>query len=84
MKILLAGEITAWRTNEVSRFNQVYRNELAEYLKIVANSIANNGASEGAVGGIRWRLEPSIAEPIDDEPADDEPADEATDEEQAA
>jgi hypothetical protein len=69
MKILLAGEIADWKTNELSRFNQVYRNQLNQALAIIGNSIANNGASAGAVGGIRWRLEPSIETPANDQDA---------------
>jgi hypothetical protein len=69
MKILLAGEIAEWKTLEPSRWNQTYRNELAGYLRLVADRISNGQASDGAVDGIRWRLEPSIAKPADGEEA---------------
>jgi hypothetical protein len=68
MKILLAGEISPeWETLEPSRWNQTYRNQINDVLRLIGNSIANNGANEGTIGSIRWRLEPSIAKPADEE-----------------
>jgi hypothetical protein len=71
VKILLAGEVGGddWETLEPSRWNQAFRSGLANDLKLIADRIANGGANEGAVGGIRWRLEPSIAKPAEDEAA---------------
>ncbi len=66
MRLLAVIDIPAWKTLEPGRFNQVYANEMAERLKLIANSIQNNGATSG----IGWKLEPSpVAKPAEDEAA---------------
>ncbi len=65
MRLLAVIDIPAWKTLEPGRFNQVYQNEMAERLKLIANSIQNNGAT----AGIGWKLEPSPVAKADDEAA---------------
>jgi hypothetical protein len=63
VKLLLAGHANDdWRDLALTRENQSFRNQLARDLQIIANQISNLAANEGAMGGLRWRLE---AEPID-------------------
>ncbi|MFY9835019.1 MAG: hypothetical protein WAK55_00840 [Xanthobacteraceae bacterium] len=70
VKLLLAARCEKWRSLELTRENQCYRNELAAYLQIVANQISNLSANDGNVGGLSWRLElEPAAKPAEDSEA---------------
>jgi hypothetical protein len=62
-KILLAGSVKAMNSLEASRWNQVYRNDLGDALRHIADQVVNNGAIEGIGSGrsgfarLNFRLE---------------------------
>ncbi len=63
MRLLLVTTDPKWRTFEQSREIQFHRNKMAQYLRLVADQICNNGANEG--GGWKLDLEP-VAKPEDE------------------
>jgi len=64
MRILLVHDVLEWTTFDGGRHNQIFRNAMAEHLRIVANSICNNGNDSGA----GWALESSPPAKAAEEP----------------
>jgi hypothetical protein len=55
MRLLAVIDLPDWRDLRPDRWNQPYRNEMKDRLKLIGNAIANNQSNEG----IGWKLEPS-------------------------